>query len=232
MSYYQIRNKLVLIGCLFIVACSPVYIPSAPMVFNNQELGDFEFNLRQGALSTNVQGGYAVTDHINVGMTYSALYFTDQSVAIEESSPSHQPNLVLGYYNKLTATHLLEVNVGGGPVLNVSTNRFDNYYKAYIQPSITFHNINGLNTDFSMLMRISGATFRELQVSSLDTYYQGYIEPVLSLSLGDEVRFNSQLGLSIPMQQNTFFENSPIILNIGIGYRLPRRKTPSKLPVL
>lgn len=220
---------------LSITSCAPVYIPSAPLVFNNEEEGDYFVALRQGSFSTNLQGGYAVNDNFNIGGSVSALYTGDASVASTsyEGSNAAEVNLVAGYYNKFTATHIFELNGGVGPVFLQSADQVSDYFKGYVQPSITFVGNGRKKTNLTLLTRFVGATFNEEysnQPVRDSVVNLGYIEPAMSFSIGNAFKFNSQLGLSLPMGgNNSSYNVSPFIFNIGIAYAIPRKRT-STLP--
>ncbi|PCJ66437.1 MAG: hypothetical protein COA58_06575 [Bacteroidetes bacterium] len=223
----------IFIGALILSGCSPVYIPNAPFVFNNQQQGDYEVNYRQGAYSSNLQGGYAISDNLNLGLALSSLYSAESSVAstVYKATKAYDVNIVAGYYNKFTAKHVFEMNAGVGSVFMSEPQNIKDYYKFYVQPSITFAGTEGrTDTDFTMLTRLVGTSFRSIEGASDTSVFQGYIEPVLSFSVGNQFRFNTQLGVSLGLQENYFKHHSPFIFNIGIGYTLPRKREEAILP--
>jgi hypothetical protein len=222
-----------LVAGFILGGCSPIYIPNAPMVFNNEKQGDYEINYRQGAYSSNLQGGYAVTDNINIGLVASSLYSAESSVGstVYEASKALEANIVAGYYKKFTSRNLFEMNVGLGSVFMSKPQDIQDYYKVYAQPSITFLGNEGeTDTDFSMIAKVVGTSFTVNNGFTDTTVYQGYFEPVLSFSVGNQFRFNTQMGVSIRFQENYFNRHSPFIFNMGIGYTLPRKRDKAILP--
>ena len=214
-------------------ACTPLYIPSAPIVCSNTEKGDVSLALRQGAYSTNLQGAYAATDHLNVGGSISLQYVPESSIVntLYSGMKSSDVNLILGYYNKFTASHIFEFNIGGGPYLLKEPIGFSNYFKGFVQPSITVLEGDRRDTEFNFLMRIVGATFTQnRQFVSVSMYRLGYIEPTVSYSIGRDLKLSSQLGLSIPMNKDRTIEYSPIVFNIGASYRIKKKKSKAILP--
>ncbi|MDB9882354.1 hypothetical protein N8368_04490 [Bacteroidia bacterium] len=216
---------LLIAGLFLDSGCAPVYIPSAPMVFNNDKKGDYSVNYRQGFYSSNLQVGYAVNDNLNVGGTLSALYTGDASVGsiLYEGLRGIDFNAVVGYYNKFYEYNIFELNAGVGPIAMDENLGLNNYLKAYIQPSITFNSRGETRTDFTLLTRVVGTSFSE--AFNRDTVVNlGYVEPVLSLSIGNQLRFNTQLGISLPFNQEYLRDYSPFIFNMGIGYTILKTK--------
>ncbi|MDB4107666.1 hypothetical protein N9595_04300 [Bacteroidia bacterium] len=107
--------------------------------------------------------------------------------------------------------------------MDITAGSTSNYLKAYIQPSITFNSRGETRTDFTLLTRVVGTSFSE--AFNRDTVVNlGYVEPVLSLSIGNQLRFNTQLGISLPFNQEYLRDYSPFIFNMGIGYTILKTK--------
>ena len=217
---------------VLLVGCAPIYIPNAAMVFNSAEQGDYSINMRQGASSTNVQGGYALTDRFNLGVQANALYAADNTVTGGAGDPTvaYEANLIAGYYSKFTAKHTIEINAGLGGLIFENPEELSNYLKAYIQPGLTFNVGSKKSTDLTFLTRAVGLSFSHLENGRDTSVFQGYIEPMVCLSVGDKFRFNMQMGVSAPFNQNYFRETTPFILNVGIGYTLPKSRKRATLP--
>jgi len=223
----------VLLAGIILGGCSPIYIPNAPMVFNNEKQGDYEVNYRQGIYSSNLQGGYAVTDNLNIGLSASSLYSAESGVGntVYPGSKALEANLVAGYYNKFTSKNLFEMNMGLGSVFMTEPENVKDYYKFYAQPTLTFLGNEGrTDTDFSMIAKVVGTSLTINEGAKDTTVFQGYFEPVLSFSVGNQLRFNTQMGVSIRFQENYFNRYSPFIFNMGIGYTLPRKREKAILP--
>ena len=236
------RNGLIAIT-LFAVSltnCAPVYIPSAPMVFNNQQAGDYQVAYRQGVRSSNLQVGYAVSDHINVGITGSAFYTQQASVFNQSYAGTKGLNVdfVGGYYER-SGDDVLEFTVGAGPILLQYPGEISDYFKLYIQPTYTINSNKKTHTDFSLIMRFTGTSLTAFDKNQeLKNFQQGYLEPALSLSIGNKVKFTTQMGASLGLTQNyftnnsgsVFSNNSGVILNFGLSYSLPKIKKETILP--
>jgi hypothetical protein len=236
------KNGLIAVT-LFAVSltnCAPVYIPSAPMVFNNQEEGDYQVAYRQGVRSSNLQVGYAVSDHINVGITGSAFY-TQQVTGFFNSYDGTRGlnvDFVGGYYER-SGDNVFEFTVGAGPILLQYPEETSDYFKLYIQPTYTINYNKKTHTDFSLIMRFTGTSVTALDENQeLKNFQQGYLEPALSLSIGNKVKFPTQMGASLGLTQNYFTNNSGlvlpnnsgVILNFGLSYSLPKIKKETILP--
>ena len=236
------KNGLIAVT-LFAVSltnCAPVYIPSAPMVFNNQEEGDYQVAYRQGVRSSNLQVGYAVSDHINVGITGSAFYTQQASVFNQSYAGTKGLNVdfVGGYYER-SGDDVLEFTVGAGPILLQYPGEISDYFKLYIQPTYTINSNKKTHTDFSLIMRFTGTSLTAFDKNQeLKNFQQGYLEPALSLSIGNKVKFTTQMGASLGLTQNyftnnsgsVFSNNSGVILNFGLSYSLPKIKKETILP--
>ena len=219
------------VGCtallmLLLHSCAPVYIPNSPMVFENEEAGEGSVKYRQGFYSTNIQGGYAVSDMMNVGASINAIHTADVTIG-NTSEPGIQAlelNFVTGYYNKFTASNIFELNVGAGSVFHARPAGFSDYYKLFAQPSISFKNLND-KFKFTISGRITGATFGYNDRNVDSTYYLAYGEPAFSLSFGKTVQFLIQTGISIPLQSEEIFDSSPFLFNLGIGYKFGNKRS-------
>jgi len=213
--------SILIISLVFVLSsCSLTYIPSAPVVFNHEKEGDLSLDLRQGGYSTNFQGGYAITDNFNLGMSFSSLYTGDVTVSsvYYEGTSASDLSLIGGYYTKLSDNAMFEINTGFGSVF-MSNEAFKAYTKLYLQPTIGFRS-KSQTTAFNIGLRTVG-TSRNYVDSQVDTlYYNGFIEPFLSLSTGRQVHFLMQAGLSTPIIPYQIGEASPFIFNIGIGYTI------------
>lgn len=214
-------------------SCAPLYTPNAPLVFNHQEQGDNGVTLRVGGFSSSLQGGYAVTDKLNLGGTIS-YHKSGESAAgntTYESTEAGEVNLVAGYYNMITSKNLIELNAGFGPFLLTKPDGYSNYFKGYVQPSFTFIRQPKNRSYFTLLTRVTGTTFTEAVDNQLDTTrYVGYIEPALSYCFGKQFKFSSQLGLSLPLDVERRVRYSPFILNVGISYSFGKKEEVKTLP--
>lgn len=214
---------------LLIASCAPVYIPSSPVIFHSEEQGDFSATVRQGFYSTNVQAGIAVTDHINIGVQGSKLYSGESSVGqtTYPGTDALQGSVIVGYYNRFTAKHTFELNGGVGALQFKYQENINGYIKTFIQPSITFNGNGDHNIDFTILTRGVGASFIANENGRDTAVFQGMLEPVLNLSVGKNVKFQTQAGLSLPLTKTYDNESSPFIFNIGLSIALPYKKKPT-----
>jgi hypothetical protein len=230
----MMKLKLLTIFVLFALSsCSPVYIPNSPFVFNNDQKGDYSINFRQGAYSSNLQGGYAINDNLNAGVSVSALYSPATTGTFStQGTEALDVGAVFGYYNKITSQNTFELNAGLGPIFYTQPSGISNYAKAFIQPSFTFSSKGNTRADFTLLVRGVGITFNDSRRGLDTTLTKAYIEPVMSLAIGNQIRFNTQFGLSVltPEQYDGNYDPSPFIFNVGIGYTIPRNRKEATLP--
>ncbi|MBT8326446.1 MAG: hypothetical protein KJP21_01905 [Bacteroidia bacterium] len=211
---------------LFAYSCSPVYIPNSTMVFENEAAGEGSVKYRQGIYSTNIQGGYAVSDNFNVGIAVNGLHTTEVTIGTitDLGVQAVEVNAVAGYFNKFTASNVFELNVGGGSVFYSRPSEISEYYKLFAQPSISFKNLNE-NFKATISARMTGVAFNYNDAGIDTAYFRGFGEPMVSLSFGKKVQFLMQGGISIPLQTEEVFESSPFIFNVGIGYKFGNKRS-------
>lgn len=224
-------NKNILYFCslvLLFAACAPVYIPSAPVIFHSEEKGDFSATVRQGFYSTNVQAGIAISDHINIGVQGIKMYSGETTVGqtVYPGTNALQGSIVVGYYTRFTARHTFELNGGIGALQFNYPDNISGYTKTFIQPSITFSSTRS-NIDFTVLTRGVGVSFLANENGRDSSVFQGMLEPVLNLSIGENIKFQTQAGLSLPLTDTYDSESSPFIFNIGLSVALPYKKKPT-----
>lgn len=233
--YTCCMKKGLVVASLFTVLlpnCAPVYIPSAPMVFNNQQAGDYQVALRQGGRSSNLQIGYAFSDHINVGITGSAFYTQGTGIGnlFFDGTRGLDVNLVGGYYER-AGDDVFELTVGAGPILLEYPEEVSDYFKLFVQPTYTINSNKKTNTELSLIMRFTGTSLTALDENQeLQNFKQGYLEPSLCLSVGDKFKFTTQMGASLGLTRNYFQNTSGVILNFGLSYSLPKLKKETTLP--
>lgn len=226
MKFHSLPLYIVILSFIFIQSCAPVYIPNSTMVFENEEEGDGFVKFRQGGYSTNLQGGYAVNDNFNIGVALNGLYTGEARIGSTTypGVEAFEVNAVLGYYNKFTAKNIFEFNVGGGPIYYANPEGVSNYYKLFAQPTVSLKSLND-KIKMSISTRMVGVSFNYDNKSTDSTYFRGYAEPVVSLSFGKNVQFLLQSGASIPIKSDEFFQTSPFILNLGIGYKFGNKRS-------
>jgi len=220
------KNIFLVICILIITSCAPVYIPSAPVIFHSEERGDFSATIRRGAYSTNVQVGVAVSDHINVGVQGSKLRSWETTIGqtVYPGTDAQEGSVIIGYYNKITASHTFELN-GGVSALQVKyPENINGYIKTFIQPSMTFNKGANKKIDVTLLSRLVGSSFIVNPKGVDSSVFQGTLEPVLNLSVGKNLKFQTQAGLSIPLTASYDTDRSPFIFNIGLTFALPYKK--------
>ena len=175
--------------------------------------------MRQGAFSTNLQGGYAVTDNINIGANLSALYTGESAFwnTTYDATQAYEIDLIAGYYSKFSEKHLFQINASAGAVEVTKPSFRSQYYKGYLQPSITFLMPRN-RSQFTILTRVLGTSYIDVEDGLDYVYNAGYIEPMIDWSIGDKFMFKTQLGLSLPLTE-LGRSYSPVVFNIGFGYR-------------
>ncbi len=188
--------------------------------FNHEKEGDLSIDFKQGGFSSNLQGGYAVSDNFNIGLSVSSLYAGDVTVVSTtyQGTNAYDLNVLGGYYTKFNENTLFEMNAGAGAIFT-NNESYLAYNKLYVQPTIGFKSKSNF-TVFNIGLRALG-TSRTIDDRQLDTiYYSGFVEPFLSLNTGKQVHFLMQAGLSLPVITYELGEASPFIFNFGIGYSI------------
>ncbi len=218
--------------CLLVVAasCAPVYIPNqvnAPLLTGQNEI---QVAGSIGSNGADVQAAYAVTDEIGVMANFSA-----QKKGESSSSDYHKhmfKEIGLGYQTPMGRNGVFDIYAGVGSGTSSSRDSYTwfgsqsvaadgNYRRIFIQPSA---GRRGTGLHAALSTRLAWVTFTKFESGGntvKKNYTQFYIEPVVTTRLGFEnFKFQTQIGLSLPLDHNRTFEHQPVIFNIGLFLNL------------
>lgn len=226
-------GQLILLVALISSSCAPMYIPNtrnAPL-FRGQ--GQFQGS---AILTTGVevQGAYALTDHLGIIGSYSLLSENrndPQNTATTFKRKNNYYEAGLGWYNS-TRSRRVELYAGYGQGESTTTGQYiflglgqqevivtGNFKKYFIQPSIGTNN-RGFNLSFTP--RISFVDFYEFTTGTIpvepDEKIALFIEPAVTakFKLTPNLDGMFQLGLNFPGSSEVFFDHVPVQAGFGI----------------
>jgi hypothetical protein len=227
---FQFLFPLILVLTLLLSSCAPEYIPNVintPLLHNK---GELQVSASAGISGFDPQAAYAVTD--NFGLMLNASFSNRSS---NTGSDFHKHNFVefgLGYYKVFEEYFCFEVYGGGGfgnnqgkyttgwgiSESNNESTRF------FVQPAI------GISTEFVDLALAS--RLAQLSIHSDEGHFRDlYIEPALVLKLGYQyLKFITQVGFSVPINDNFEIDYQPFIFSIGLQANLFRNWEDEELP--
>lgn len=247
---------LKIIGCLILpvllnacVTCT--YAPNAQNVPLFKEKNDanvstaFRFGLL--AIGCDLQGAYAITDHLGVMANYS--YFTGrESTGVygdeySDSYKSHLGEFGLGYYLPFKNKMVFETYAGFGRN-KISQKYYVNYGTTtlslgsssyFIQPAIGFYH---KNIEFAISTRFKIVNFNKGQFDTWlgqdpngNSYYGQanhvafLVEPAFTFRGGGEhVKFQVQAGFSVYSGNSGLVTYDPININIGLIFNIHGKK--------
>ena len=224
-----------------LTGCFPTYLPNAVNTPLFSEKGEIEADVHASLNGWNVQGGYAVTDH--VGVIANAQFnrgrvsgLDSLGVSSEELFKHYFVEGGAGYYGKIGSIGRYGAygGFGGGSTSSwdaffLSDNTFDteyiqaDYLRSFITPEI------GMATpyfDMSFAPRFSYVNFLNTKrisdgAISANSYSNLFLEPVLMLRGGYKwVKLSTQLGASVPLLAKNdvrqAFNVQPFIWTIGL----------------
>ena len=216
---------------LFISSCSFIYVPNAANIPLIGQKGEAQASVLAGTSNFDAQGAYGITDKISV-MVNTSFSNRERGANVKDSSVLHKHSLAeaaFGYYKKIGRSGRLEVYGGGGYGNTEDFDKGNNsfyvnangkYAKFFIQPNIgSVSNI----FDGGMSLRFCYVNYFDFNYSNIDYTAQKsmFIEPVLTGKIGyKNVKFITQFGFSIPVLKNDLVTFNPLILNIGLNFKI------------
>ncbi len=191
-----------------LIQCSPLYFPNTIHTPLLEEEGDANISGHLGTAGINLQGAYAINEHVGVMSNTNFIGSSD------EVDPQFFTELGVGHFEKIGTKGLFEIygGVGAG----------NEYYRFFAQPSIAFHS---KNADIAFTSRLVSL---HLYDNIEDPNYAFYIEPAITAKLGvKNVKMIGQLGFSLPFNSN-FVDHLPILISLGVEYRLFKKRNQVK----
>ncbi len=233
------RFNLFVIILVVATSCAPMYVPSVRNTPLFRGAGEFQGS---AYLTTGVavQGAYALTDNLGIIGSYS--FLSENAKDPQNTSENYTRKNKhfeggLGYFNA-TRSRRIELYVGYGSGESTTNGQYSFFFptfgqqelivtgkfrRYFIQPSIGTNN-RGFNLAFTP--RFSMVDFYEF-TSGVVTEKPGeklqlYIEPAATAKfrLGENLDGIFQLGLNVPIPNDSFFDYVPVQAAIGIQLHL------------
>lgn len=226
-----------ILAMLFFSSCVPAYFPSAVNVPGVREKNDSELNLLAGYSGLDVQGNYALSDHLVVSANINTRLFgyLDVVQAMDEGIQrlfEHRRILLEGgggYYRNIGEYGQFSLIGGAGASyykrweIAIGEGRSDidgKYFKYYFQPSI------GLHHDYGNL--VGSLRVVHLRINEQGELITGeLLEPMLTLGYGiPYVHFNTQAGFSILLneEQEIGAQVFPFYVSAGASLKFFQRE--------
>lgn len=217
------KNIVLLSLFVSVTSCAPLYTPNLVHVPLFSDKNDADVQFGTGTCGYDAQVAYAPINHLGLMVNSS---FKNKDVSDTNFYNKH--NFIeggLGYFGKIDEAGRYEcyLGYGNGSAQNYSEGFYGlvkgSYNRFFFQPSIgvktdVFEGAFSLRVVYIDMYSISknvGYTRSELSA--------GYYEPVLTAKMGYKfIKFFIQGGLSIPMQNQLKYTDSPLIMNCGMNF--------------
>ncbi len=225
--------RLILLICLVSIACTPVYIPNSRSVPLFESAGEVSIDGYINGSGFDVNTGVAVSDHVAI-IANGAYAQTGDSES--EDYQSHRFGEVgVGYFSD-TGTNLRTEIFGGygiGEATSVDEYIFfttnserttGHYNRMFVQGNMGW---SPGNFQLGGAFRFSYVTFTEFETTSssyTNSRSATFAEPTFFLKGGDDIKFNLQAGLNLPMQESIAFDYRFLHLTLGLGVKIGGRK--------
>ena len=198
--------------------CQIGYIPAAVNTPLFEEQGQTNLNL-SALYKVDVQAAHSVTDNFFIHGDFSTAELNEDSV----TSNTHNAFTVgVGYYNNITDVLIFEGLIGYG----MGSSEVD-YSKFIIQPTIA---TTMDHFEFAFTPRIVGVTYNEVVIQQ--DLYEGtdvFVEPTFTFRAGGKkVKFQTQMGVTIPVYYESDVEIFPFNFSIGVNFKFPDGKAGGK----
>jgi len=219
-----------LLGILMLCnACAPVYIPNSRQVHLLDHRGELDGNFNAGTNGTDIQGAYAVSDHLGIMAAGSF----DKANVKESNSDYHKHHygeLGLEYFTSMGKIGRFELGAGMGRGSATAVDHYDfisprelkatgKYNKLFISSDV------GLQTgmlDLGVVARLGNVSFTEFETSSTtytNTKSATFFEPAALMRLGwKHIKLESQIGFSKPFKKDLAFDYEPFYFSLGLNF--------------
>jgi|GEM_PF-2413231 len=221
-------KKLILASALALLigfgftSCKTGYVPTpinAPMF---QEKGQFAISAGLGYQFT-FQAAYAVSDQFLVLADLNGS--GPDSTGNTGTGSYYNHSWGFGYYSQIEKGWMMESVVGSG-VGKQGDIAFSKYYLQQSFGTVSEH------FEFSFTPRLMAVHYSNQPLGNSSGSGSGnssatdiFIEPALQFRGGTlPVKFNFQLGLSLPLVNEAQLANVPLFWNFGLSYKLPAKK--------
>ena len=218
---------------LFGIACSPVYIPNSRSIPLFEGAGEVSIDGYINGSGFDLNTGVAVSDHVAI-IANGAYSKRDNSDS--EDYQSHKfGELGVGYFSDTGTNLRTEVFTGYGLgeatsvddyiFSNSNSERTTGYYNRFFLQGNMGWALN--NFQLGGAFRFSYVNFTEFETTAT-TYSNArsatFVEPTFFLKGGDNIKFNLQAGLNLPMQESVAFDYRFLHFSLGIGAKIGGKK--------
>jgi hypothetical protein len=230
----KIRKHILPVSSVLVLAgCAPIYLPPAahsPLLKTKREA---QVGLYGGTHGMDVQGAYALTNHVAIMGSASLAY------AGQNANRHAYGEAGLGLFNA-SAISRTSVFAGTGygyaigqTAWNQSGNIFEGlatarYLRPFAQGTLAFHTAI---FDMGITPRVAMIRMEYLQANAEalpGKVWSTYFEPVGFMGMGlGTVKLKWQLGFSVPMSAETHVSHKSFIFSMGMHVRLRPHKSGS-----
>jgi len=222
---------------LLIQACSPIYVANSYQTPLLDEKGELNGNIQVGSNGSDIQGAYAISDHLGVAAAASyAKMEAVQGGTVNEDYHKHTYGEAALTYFKPFGIGRFELLGGLGLGSASAVDNFDftgsnseertdgNYNKVFAQTNI------GLETgiiETGLSLRLAQVTFTEFETDN--QFYDGseggtFFEPAVFARLGwKNVKLEAQYGVIAKLQDDLYYPYQPFHLSVGLNVNLKTR---------
>lgn len=231
---------------LIAAGCAPVYVPNARNSPLFTEAGEFQGSIGIGN-GIDIQGAASITNHIGVMANYSyeSRNSNDYYLSTDPDNAEYHYHRFfeggIGYFeNQGNWCYEVFAGYGKGEGANnnsyqwntgqpgIATGKFERYF---IQPAF---GMNKKMVHVSFIPRIAIVDFKEFS-DDVSTYKINgdpvvFFEPAVAGRVNlmeNHFFFGFQLGMSVPISSDVFYDLRPVQFSTGIGFRFGGAKKES-----
>lgn len=224
--------RILLIALLGLTSCAPVYVPNVRNSPMFTKAGEFQGSLQVGN-GVELQAAVAVTNHLGIMGNYSFVNASDPEN--EDDYVRHKIREVgIGYFTN-PGNSFFEVFFGYGNGEGTSFDTFEfigsqttaatgRYERYFLQPAF---GVNKERMHFSFAPRFCMVDFYEFSNDLIRTSIQEdgkfFFEPAIvgRYNFANNALFGTfQLGASLPLSDNIYFDRRTFQLAFGFGFRI------------
>jgi len=225
---FPLLVTVVMLFCMLLAGCAPVYIPSAEQTHLLDKKGETSFAAYTGINGVDVQAAYAFSDHFGVQAAGS---FGKHEEKTDNDYQSHRYGEAGLQYHHGFGNGRFELMSGIGFGSGTAVDNYEffdspnqiratgKYHKYYFQPNI---GVESGVFEGGVALRLGHVVFTEFETTS-DRYAKNrsatFFEPALFARLGwKNIKIEGQLGFSRPLNGDSEvgFDYEPGIFSLGL----------------
>lgn len=214
---------------ILLTGCTPIYNPTVENVPLFSSKGDVSVGFYGGTSGKDLQAAYAVTDHFAVMVNGSYEKTKPQADTLPDNYQKHIFGEVgAGYFTKIGRSGRFETFGGFGTGYGYAENKFyfispvEVYAKGYYNRYFLQTTCGASSELFDGGLSLRGSYVNFYRYSHSETDYdqsnnQFLLEPVIFGRVGWKmVKFQTQIGLSIPLGDINIGNYQILIFNLGL----------------